>query len=37
VQVFGEVWYGGREAPAQSYDALVEADRRIAERRLVVR
>ena len=37
VRVFGEVWYGGREATAASYGALVDVDRRLVERRLVVR
>jgi hypothetical protein len=37
VRVFGEVWYGGRPATAQSYGALVDVDRRLVERRLVVR
>jgi hypothetical protein len=37
VHVFDEVWYGGREATASSYDTLVGVDTRLTERRLAVR
>jgi len=37
VRVFDEVWYGGRPATAESYALLVDVDRRLTERRLVVR
>jgi hypothetical protein len=37
VQVFGEIWYGGRPADPASYAALVDVDRRVSERRLAVR
>jgi hypothetical protein len=37
VQVFDEVWYGSRPATAESYRVLVDVDRRLVERRLVVR
>jgi hypothetical protein len=37
VRVFDEVWYGGRAATAASYDAVVEVDRALVARRLVVR
>lgn len=36
-RVFDEVWYGGRPADADGYGVLVEVDRRLVERRLVVR
>ena len=37
VGVFAEVWYGGRPADAEGYAVLVEVDRRLVDRRLVVR
>jgi hypothetical protein len=37
VQVFDEVWYGGRPATAESYRVLVEVDDRLVGRRLAVR
>jgi hypothetical protein len=36
-QLFDEVWYGGRPATADSYRTLVDVDRHLLERRLVVR
>lgn len=36
-RVFDEVWYGGRAADADGYALLVDVDRRLLERRLVVR
>ena len=35
VRVFDDVWYGGREADASGYAALVEVDRAVQEARLV--
>jgi hypothetical protein len=37
VGVFAEVWYGGRPASASAYGVLVDVDRRLLDRRLVVR
>ena len=37
VQVFDEVWYGGRSATAGSYAVLVAVDEQLQGRRLAVR
>ena len=36
-RVFDEVWYGRREATASTYGVVVDVDRRVLDRRLVVR